>query len=89
MCGERVDVSTPKGEENYKKLVEYYREKNKRLGYGNDEKNWDREIYERNRRELMINKRIEGVVIKKEDKGKKISERNWERMEGARGNNWE
>lgn len=89
VCGERVDVSTPKGEENYKKLVEYYREKNKRLGYGNDEKNWDREIYERNRRELMINKRIEGVVIKKEDKGKKISERNWERMEGARGNNWE
>ena len=31
-------------------LLKYYRAKNKRLGYGDDEKNWEQEQYERERR---------------------------------------
>ena len=33
-----------------KDLLKYYRAKNKRLGYGDDEKNWEQEQYERERR---------------------------------------
>jgi len=57
VCGEKVDIS--KGEENYYKLLEHYREKNTQLGYGNGEKDWDRIEYEKSRREMQQAKRLE------------------------------
>ena len=54
--GEKIDIS--KGEEIYYKVLEYHREKNKRLGYGNDEKNWELKRYENQRRNMLIKERI-------------------------------
>lgn len=62
VCGERVDVSTNKGWEEYYKLVEYYREKNRRLGYGDDEKNWERKKYENDKRKMIQDIRINGAM---------------------------
>ena len=56
VCGEKVDVSTT--EEHYNKLIEYYRTKNERLGYGNNEKNWSLKRYENERRNLKTLERI-------------------------------
>lgn len=47
VCGERVSSLN---EKEYQELLKYYRMKNKRLGYGDDEKNWEQEQYERERR---------------------------------------
>ena len=47
VCGERVNSLN---EKEYQELLKYYRAKNKRLGYGDDEKNWEQEQYERERR---------------------------------------
>lgn len=56
VCGERVSV---KEEENtYIQLREYYRTINKQLGYGDDEINWDRKRYERERRKLKQYQKI-------------------------------
>ncbi len=54
ISGIKVDIS--KGEEEYYKLLKEMRMKNKRLGYGNDEKNWELKKYENERRNL---KRLE------------------------------
>jgi hypothetical protein len=54
--GEKVDIS--KGEEEYYKLLEYHRKKNKRLGYGDDTKNWEQKRYENSRRNLLTKQRI-------------------------------
>lgn len=56
VCGVEIDIS--KGEENYYKALEWYREKNKRLGYGDNAKNWDLKRYENERRNL---KRLERI----------------------------
>jgi hypothetical protein len=56
VCGERVDIS--KDDKEYFKLLYEMRKKNKRLGYGNDEKNWELKKYENQRRNL---KRLERV----------------------------
>ena len=50
VCGERVDIS--KGEEGYKRLLEWYRTINKRLGHIDGYKDWDRENYEKQRRDI-------------------------------------
>ncbi|AXH74117.1 MAG: replication initiator protein [Microviridae sp.] len=55
--GQRVDIA--KGEETYYKLLESARRKNKRLGYGTDEENWQRKYYEITRRNLLHRKRTE------------------------------
>ena len=47
VCGERVSSHN---EKEYQELLKYCRAKNKRLGYGDDEKNWEQEQYERERR---------------------------------------
>lgn len=57
VCGVKVDIS--QGEEEYYKLLEMMRQKNKRLGYGNDEKNWELKKYENERRNLKKKERIE------------------------------
>ncbi|AXH74815.1 MAG: replication initiator protein [Microviridae sp.] len=56
VCGEKVDIS--KGEEEYNKLVEYYRTINKRMGYSDGYKNYDKEQYEKQRRAIMQETRI-------------------------------
>ena len=52
--GEKVDIS--KGDDEYFKVLREKRQKNKRLGFGNNEKNWERKKYENEKRHL---KRIE------------------------------
>lgn len=47
ICGEKVNTNN---EEEYRKTLEFYREKNRRLGYGDDRKNIERKIYENNER---------------------------------------
>lgn len=56
VCGEKVDISN--GEEEYYKLLEWHRQRNRRLGYGDDSINWDKKKYENERRQLKINERI-------------------------------
>ena len=53
-----VKVSIKEGEEEYYKLLEQERMKNKRLGYGNDERNWELKKYENERRNLKKLERI-------------------------------
>lgn len=50
ICGEKIDIS--KNNVEYFKTLKFYREKNKRLGYGNASKDWEREKYEYQIREL-------------------------------------
>lgn len=57
--GERVDIS--EGMEEYWNLLDYYREKNERLGYGTNEINWERQEYEKQRRMIMIEERIKNI----------------------------
>ena len=59
VCGEKIDIS--KGEENYYKTLEYYRKKNKRLGYGDDSKNWELKRYENERRNIKTLTRIKNA----------------------------
>lgn len=66
VCGVKVDIS--QGEEEYYKLLEMMRQKNKRLGYGDDAKNWELKKYENERRNLKKLERLQklyGVGQKK------------------------
>lgn len=54
--GVKIDISD--GEENYYKALMIARQQNRRLGYGNDEKNWDRIKYERERRNMLYKERL-------------------------------
>ncbi|AXH73346.1 MAG: replication initiator protein [Microviridae sp.] len=60
---QRIDVS--KGEEAYNNILKIAQEKNERLGYGNDKKNWDRQNYELMRRELKQKQRIQAFEVKR------------------------
>lgn len=55
VCGEKVKASDNKG---YWGLLQWHRKRNIQLGYGNDEKDWNREQYEIQRRKLMHQMRI-------------------------------
>jgi hypothetical protein len=57
VCGERIKVDSKKGEEEYNKTREYYRQKSKRLGYGKPSE-WKDQEYENERRKLIQAKRI-------------------------------
>jgi len=50
VCGEKVSVK--RNEEEYLKLLDHYRRKNKRLGYGDDSKEWKKEGYVKQMNEL-------------------------------------
>ena len=63
ICGERINISN--NLDDYYKTLEYYRERNKELGYGNDEKNWEQKMYENQRRILKKTERIELVKKRK------------------------
>lgn len=59
ICGEKINISN--GEEEYYKTLEYYRKKNKRLGYGDDSKNWELKRYENERRNIKTLTRIKNA----------------------------
>lgn len=56
ICGEKIKADNT---EEYYKLLEWYRKKSTQLGYGDDTKNWELEMYENNRRELLLLQRLE------------------------------
>lgn len=58
VLGKKIDVSG--GDEKYYKALDVARAKNKRLGYGDDEINWEQKKYERERRNMLRKQRIEG-----------------------------
>ena len=68
VLGTRIDVS--KDDKIYWATVEYARQKNKRLGYGDDEKDWDRIRYENERRKLIYEKRLNGPNKESETDGR-------------------
>lgn len=59
ICGEKIDIS--KNDKEYYKTLEYYRRKNKRLGYGDDNKNWELKRYENEKRNLKTLTRIKNA----------------------------
>lgn len=50
VCGEKIDIS--KDEKEYYNLLGYYRILNKRLGYGDDTKEWNQYDYNKKRKKL-------------------------------------
>lgn len=56
VMGQKVCIKN--NEEEYYKALKEARKKNKRLGYGNDETDWNKKRYENERRKLKINERI-------------------------------
>lgn len=62
VCGVKVDISD--GEEEYYKLLKIKRQLNKRLGYGDDEVNWNLKRYENERRNLKKIERVEKLYGK-------------------------
>ena len=66
VCGVKVDIS--KGEDEYYKLLEMMRQKNKRLGYGDDAKNWELKKYENERRNLKKIERLQKLYGVGEEK---------------------
>lgn len=55
ICGEKINIS--QDEEEYYQTLEFYRAKNKRLGYGDYSKNWSIEMYKKQRKNLQRLKR--------------------------------
>ena len=56
VCGEVV--STEESDIEYIKLREYYRDKNKRLGYGDDSRNWDEKQYKNMQSKLKLKDKL-------------------------------
>ena len=57
VCGEKVSIKD-NDYDKYNKLRDWYREKSKRLGYGNGEMKWSQKKYEEERRILLHRKRL-------------------------------
>lgn len=56
--GERVDIS--KGTDEYFRLLQYHRERNRQLGYGDNKKEWSKIEEEERKRAYLLKKRIQG-----------------------------
>lgn len=56
VLGQRINIS--QGDNKYYQALKEAQQKNKRLGYGNDEKNWERKNYENQLRQMKINERL-------------------------------
>jgi hypothetical protein len=56
VMGEKIKADDYRG---YDGLLKHYRTLNKELGFGNDEKDWNKEQYEIQRRRLLYEKRLE------------------------------
>lgn len=76
--GEKIDIS--KGEENYYKALEFYRAKNKRLGFGDDSKNWNLKQYENERRNLIKKISVGIITQKNEVIQPDENNKNWEKL---------
>lgn len=61
VCGEKCNADDL---ETYNGLLAHYRNKNKQLGYGTDEKNWDRKQYELQQRIILYKKRLQKIKNK-------------------------
>lgn len=59
--GEKIDIS--KGMEEYWNILEWYRKRNKELGYGDNQYNWKRKEYEEEMRIIKQATRIERANI--------------------------
>lgn len=59
VCGEKVSIK--ENEKAYEKLLIWHQRINKKLGYGDGERTWEQEEYERQRRNLKIKQRIENA----------------------------
>jgi hypothetical protein len=71
ICGEKIKID--KDNTGYYKLLKYYREKNTRLGYGDNSKQWQKNEYEEQRRMMMQKKtRGEEVIEIREEEEEKI-----------------
>lgn len=58
--GKKVDIS--QGDENYFEVLEIARAKSKRLGYGDNTINWERKMYENQKRNLIKKGKIWGKM---------------------------
>lgn len=56
--GEKISIATPEGLKEYYNTLKFHQAKNIRLGYGKG-KDWNRQEYERQRRNTLIRKRLE------------------------------
>lgn len=74
--GIKIDISN--GEEEYYKILEEAQKQSVRMGYRGDKKDWKREQYEKERRNLKIKKKI-GLEVKKETYGNKNEEKFWKK----------
>lgn len=54
-----IKINIKENDEEYYKVLEEERKKNKKLGFGNNEINWERRKYENERRNIIKMKRIE------------------------------
>lgn len=61
ICGQKIKADDHDG---YWKLINWHRDRNQRLGYGNDEKDWNREQYEIERRNILNEKRKQDAINK-------------------------
>lgn len=57
VCGEKVELKKV-GIETYYKLLKWHRRRAEQLGYRGDTRNWEEEVYENKRRNLMIKNRV-------------------------------
>lgn len=63
--GIKVDISN--GNEDYFKILKYQQTVNKRLGFGDDKKNWERLAYEEQRRDALLDRVRNGTIKKAVD----------------------
>lgn len=56
--GKKYDTSTKKGLETFFQALRYHQQKNKELGYGSTDQNWEKEEYEKQLRDRNTQKRI-------------------------------
>ena len=56
VCGEKVSIKH--GYKNYDELIEFHRERNKELGYGNGKISWREQAYQEERRMILIATRL-------------------------------
>jgi len=62
VLGQKIDIS--KGDKEYEKALKYAQIKNKRLGYGDNSKNWELKRYQNERRNMKTLERIKNVGSK-------------------------
>lgn len=61
ILGEKIDVSTIEGIEDYYGTLQFARRKNREKGYGTGTKDWNQKKYEEDRRNMLMQKRIQAV----------------------------